>query len=207
VIRQVFAYGEYDCISQERDVSLILDCGANIGAASFYLLHRYPQAHVIAVEPDAGNFEICRRNLSPFADRITLVNAAVWPTSVPMRIQHGPYGGGEWALQVRPVGPGESQDVVATTIPELLGPDPERCADILKIDVEGAELELFRTEYDGWLRRTRNLAIELHGAACERAFFRAMASFRWRLQRSGELTICRDIHHNVDVMAPALPFE
>lgn len=39
----------------------------------------------------------------------------------------------------------------------------------------------------------RNIAIELHSADCERAFFEAMSDYRYTASRSGELTLCLDI--------------
>ena len=38
----------------------ILDCGANVGYTSAYLLTRFPTAFLIAIEPDPGNAEILR---------------------------------------------------------------------------------------------------------------------------------------------------
>src|SRR4051812_18907371 len=59
---------------------LIIDAGANIGMASLYLLNRYPSVKVVAVEPDPDTFELCKKNLSPFQDRVVLVKGAVWRT-------------------------------------------------------------------------------------------------------------------------------
>jgi hypothetical protein len=65
--------------------------------------------------------------------------------------------------------------------------------DVLKIDVEGAELELFASGYVPWLSRTSNLAIELHDQDCEQVFLRAMTGYHCQRRQSGETTICRNI--------------
>jgi hypothetical protein len=65
--------------------------------------------------------------------------------------------------------------------------------DLLKIDIEGAELVLFGDTAKQWLPQVRNICIELHGADCEEAFFNALADFEYELEYSGELTICRDL--------------
>jgi FkbM family methyltransferase len=193
VIKDVFARRPYECVANEKDVSLVIDCGANIGCASLYFLHRYPNAHVIAVEPDSGNFAVCVRNLAPYADRVTLVNAGVWSFASPMVIQRGYRDGGAWAFQVRPTGGDETPDFTATTIDHLLAASNRPTIDVLKIDVERAEVELFRENYRPWLDRTRTLAIELHDTECEEVFFRALADYRYQRGQYGELTICRGL--------------
>jgi FkbM family methyltransferase len=192
VIRQVFIRREYECVAQEPDVSLIIDCGANIGCTSFFLLHRYPNARVIAVEPDPANFAMCRRNLEPFGDRVALVNSGVWPRATPLCVERGSNRDGrEWTFQVRPACDGEQHHLMSTTIPDLIRSSGKDRVDLLKIDIESAEIPLFSEGTDQWLRRTRRVVIELHGPNCERVFFNAMRDGHWSFERSGELTICR----------------
>jgi FkbM family methyltransferase len=210
VIRQVFARREYECIANEKDVYLIIDCGANIGCASFFFLHQYPKAHVIAVEPDPGNFAVCRRNLAPFSDRVTLVNSGVWSTTTPLRVQRQGFRAGEWSFQVRPIAEGEAPDFMSTTVDMLLDGTRHAQADIVKFDIEAAEREVFSEGTERWLGRTKNLVIELHDEDCERVFFQAMSSYQYKLVRSGELTICRDIHpvcQAANSFQPAVPSE
>jgi FkbM family methyltransferase len=194
VIRQIFVRREYESIGNENDISLIVDCGANIGCTAFYLLNRYPEAHVIVVEPDSANFAICRKNLLPFTDRVTLVKAGIWSSSIPLCVERGNYGDGrEWSFQVRPIYENERADFLGVTIDQLLENADRSRIDILKIDIEAAERELFSENYRSWLDRTKNIVIELHGEDCERAFLQAMAKYCWEPERSGELTVCRNI--------------
>jgi FkbM family methyltransferase len=194
VIKQVFFRHEYQCVADEEGISLILDCGANIGCTSFYLLHRYPEARVIAVEPDPGNFAMCRRNLEPFGDRVHLINAGVWSSTGPLRVVRGAFGDGrEWSIQVRPALTGEEYDLMATTIAELIARSGFRRVDLLKIDIEAAEKELFAVGTEKWLPHIRHIVIELHGDDCERVFFQAIAGYSPSFERSGELTVCRHI--------------
>ncbi len=58
VFKQIFAWREYRCLDDVHDASLIIDCGANVGYSAVYFLTRYPNARVIAVEPDADNFSV-----------------------------------------------------------------------------------------------------------------------------------------------------
>ena len=171
VIAQVLLRREYECVAHERQVSLIIDCGANIGCTSFFLLHRYSEARVIVVEPDPHNFAMCRRNLEPFGDRVVLVNSGVWPTASPLRVERGSYRDGrEWTFQVRPTDEGERPDLMGTTVFDLIEGSGHKRVDLLKIDIESAETQLFSKNTEKWLPKTRCLVIELHGADCEQVF-------------------------------------
>ena len=43
---------------------LIVDCGANIGVSVLWLTARYPEAHIVAIEPAPDNFDFLCRNCS-----------------------------------------------------------------------------------------------------------------------------------------------
>jgi FkbM family methyltransferase len=198
VLRQVLTGREYACPIASADPRLILDLGANIGCASVWFLTRYPNAHVIAVEPDSGNFAVLRRNLEPYRERVTLVQGAVWPTDGPLRVVRETRNGLEWSYQVRPCAEGESSDVEGFSIGRLLSRAPQPRVDILKIDVEGAELKLFSAPSNPWLDAVDNIFIELHGPDCDQTFSRAMSGYRYDRSQSGELAICRNIHKTGD---------
>ena len=59
VFGQIFRDLEYQCLDNARDVSLILDCGANVGYSAAYFLTCFPRAQVIAVEPGCGCISRC----------------------------------------------------------------------------------------------------------------------------------------------------
>ena len=87
----------------------------------------------------------------------------------------------------------EQADVSALGLETIINQFNWEQVDLLKIDVEGAELELFASGYGPWLSRTRNLAIELHDQDCEQVFLRAMTGYDCQVRQSGETTICRNI--------------
>lgn len=58
---------------------IIIDCGANIGLTIIYFKTIYPEAKIIAFEPDDNVFEILERNISIFEYKdVTLYKVAVW---------------------------------------------------------------------------------------------------------------------------------
>lgn len=150
---------------------LILDLGANVGYASVDLALRYPMARVVAVEPEPSNAALLRRNVAALG-RVEVVEAAVWPRTEPVALEDP--GKGKWGMRVRAGGSGV---VRAVTIPELLANAGAERADLVKIDIEGSELDLFSAE-TGWLTQVGALVIELHDRfrpGCENAVERAVA--------------------------------
>jgi len=62
---EVLLRGEY-AFDLPFSPRIILDAGANIGMASIYFTHRYPEARIIAVEAEASNFAVLERNVRPY---------------------------------------------------------------------------------------------------------------------------------------------
>jgi FkbM family methyltransferase len=193
VYGQVIIAEEYAPIIT-KGARTIVDCGANIGLTSAYFLSRLPKARIIAIEPFAANAALCRRNLAPYGDRARVIEAAIWnrPTTLVLDTA----GGAEWAVRVRPAAPNESGDIQAIDIPSLGLPH----IDILKIDIEGSEEDLFSETEQSWLPTISSIAIELHGPTKQARFFAALKSYRYDLTHSGELTLCRNL-----LNIPALP--
>jgi len=186
VYGQVITEEEYAPIL-DAGARTIVDCGANIGLTSAWFLSRLPEAQVIAIEPFPANAELCRRNLAPYGARARVIEAAVWNRCTSLVLDYS--GGSEWGVRVRPARPGEAGEIAAIDIPHLGLP----WIDILKIDIEGSEEDLFAEAEQTWLPTVCNIAIELHGPGREQVFFDALSRYRYVLSRSGELTICRGL--------------
>ena len=185
---------EYKSLDDLKGVRLIVDCGANVGYASAYFLSRFPQARVIAIEPDDQNFEVLRRNMHPYGDRASLRHTGVWshPTGLVV-CRDDQQDGGEWGIHVREAQDGEVADVQATDLATLLAESGSDTIDILKIDIERSEAEVFARNFEAWLGHVRNLVVELHDEECRRIFFQALSAYTYDLGEAGELTICRGL--------------
>jgi FkbM family methyltransferase len=195
VLGQIFIEREYEPIAMSH-AGAILDLGANVGYSSAYFLSKYPTATVVAVEPDPSNYAICCRNLKPFGNRAKVVHGAAWPERSKLVLDRGTWGDGrEWATQVRLA----KEDAALSTpiegydVPTLIALGGAAEIDLLKIDIERSELELFSRNTESWLPRVKNLCIELHGQDCGAIFFRALAGYSYNLSRTGELTVCSDL--------------
>src|SRR5690349_11424561 len=79
VFKQVMAFGQYSYTGQKGGlpVETIIDLGANVGLSAVYFKTKYPNAQVIAVEPEKKNYEQMIKNLSGFSNVYPL-NNAIW---------------------------------------------------------------------------------------------------------------------------------
>jgi FkbM family methyltransferase len=205
VFRHVFIKRQYGCLDRVERPKFILDCGANIGYSAAYFLTQFPEAVLTAVEPDADNCAILEANLCPFAGRYRVVRAAIWPHETGLTWDETPYRDGrEWARVVRSVKPGEVPLVTGTTISALMRESQAERISILKMDIERSELALFSENFEEWLDKVDNLAIELHDLECASVFNRAIANQDFKITRFGELTICQRSGREVAFILPPL---
>ena len=141
VYENVMLRGEY-AVDLPCPPSTIIDAGANIGTASIYFTHRYPDAKIIAIEPEATNFELLARNVRPYP-AITPVRAALWSRDGEVIIRQPDPGHGipgKWGSVTRE-SPGA--DVRAITLRTLMKEMQLQSVDLLKVNIEGAEKEVF----------------------------------------------------------------
>jgi len=191
VFYQIFVFDEYRCLSGLASPGLILDLGANVGYSTAYFLSQFKGCSVIAVEPDPSNFEALRSNVSPYGGRVTIMQAAVWPRTEQISLEH-PGAGEEWGVRVKPSSEGT---VTTVTIPDLLRISGQKRISLLKIDIEGAEIDLFKSDTE-WLESVDNIVIELHGEEAEAAFFDKIDRSKFAISKCDELTVCMRLFEN-----------
>jgi FkbM family methyltransferase len=195
IFHQVFAALDYESPNLPKSARTIVDLGANIGLASVFFALRYPQARILAVEPDAENFALLVRNTAPLWPRVTAREGAVWTHDGSIDLRHEDNHGrplGAWGVQVAPQSSPTGTANTATscfsmiTLMAQAGFDE---IDILKCDIEGAETELFTTGAEAWLPKVRLLIIETHDwfrPGSDAAVRAAVAPWFKELPRSGE---------------------
>lgn len=184
---QIFFAEEYN-IDFPEPPETIVDCGANIGLSAVYFANKFPNATVIAIEPDNHNFEYLEKNTIPYPN-IQCLQRAVWP--VPAKMEVIDPGNGGWSLQTKTSESGTMQSI---TIEEIMEVFQFSQIDLLKIDIEGAEKELFESHYDYWLAKTGTIAIELHDfiqPGTSDNFYKAIQPYHFNLISRGENLICQ----------------
>jgi FkbM family methyltransferase len=183
---QVFISEEYNS-PFEISPRVIVDAGANIGMATLYFVSRYPNARIVAIEPESSNFQMLQRNCAGLSN-IVLVQAALWPVQRPLTISDA--GDGAWAYSVTAQSSNESiAEVSAITIEDILRKLAVSDIDLLKLDIEGSERELFSTDTEAWLGRVGCIVIELHDRlrpGCAKAFYSALAGREFAQEIRGE---------------------
>lgn len=197
--KQVFVGGEYDfaaigaarrrvderyaAILRGGGVPVIVDAGANVGAASLWFAREYPAAQVVAVEPDPGNARLLRLNVAR-EPRVFVLEAAIAGTPGNVSLA-GPGLG--WAVQtVR----SDDGPLPAITMDQAIATIPNGEPFIAKIDIEGFEADLFAGD-TRWIDRTQVVIVEPHdwlfpGRGTSRSFQSAMGARNFELYISGE---------------------
>jgi FkbM family methyltransferase len=190
VFRQIILGDAYK-ISENMSPRFIIDGGANIGLASLYFHNLYPSATILAVEPEPSNYQLLKLNVAAYP-QILAIHAALWTRHQKLRIQNE--GANKWEFRVEPADSGEH--IHAYTISDLLCIAKSEVIDILKLDIEGAEYELFSKGYEGWIDKVKIIMIELHDYIhpdCSAVFERAISGLSFRRYRISEhLVLVRD---------------
>ena len=189
VFVHVFRWGEYGYEFAESP-RVIVDAGAYTGLSTAYFAIRYPAARIIAIEPDEANFELLLRNTAGFAN-VQAVRAALWVENGSVALADPGYG--PWALRL--AGPaGDGTTVPAITMDDVLRDYQLDTIDLLKVDIEGSEKELFAAA-DSWIGRVDAICLELHDRfkpGCSRAFYRAVEDFRTEFRLGEDVLVLRD---------------
>lgn len=193
VFEAIFVREEYDCLLP-KEAKVIIDAGANAGYAALWYKMRYPAARIIALEPDPSNLELLRRNCASYED-ITVLPYALWGENDHLDLQfRAPEGGrlGSWGTRTVPSGEGASgskPQVRAVTLDWIMEACKLDAIDILKVDVEGAEKEIFSSPHRRWLASVGVIAVEFHDRfkpGCSQALRDALRDTPFRERRHGE---------------------
>jgi FkbM family methyltransferase len=193
---QIFAKKEY-LFEVETHPHVIVDAGAYIGLASIYFANRYPDATIIALEPERNNFDLLRENVEPYRNVIPL-HAALWNEDTEISVFDP--GHGDWGFRTcfkQALAPDRtqlSQAVVAVTIDKLMRDFHLEKIDILKVDIEGAEREVF-ADSSTWIHKVDAIIIELHDRfkdGCTNAFDAAVRGFGNRWRRGENVYVSRE---------------
>lgn len=171
---------------------VIVDGGANIGLASIAFKSMYPGAMIIAVEPDKENFEQLNINLRPYTNIHTL-NVGLWNKKAILKITDK-YNYGKWGMVTEEIEENIEGSINAVTIDDIMQNFKLDKIDILKLDIETAERELFSSGYASWLPKVKVIVIELHDTISKGTampFFKAISETftNYSFYQLGENTI------------------
>lgn len=187
--RQIFIYKEYS-FDVKFEPSFIIDGGSNIGLAGIYFANRFPGAQIVCIEPEHKNFQLLEYNTKKY-EAIHPLKSGIWMNSTFLKVRD--LGFGNWGFVVEEKSEEGPDTFRATSIGDILKKFNKNEVDIVKLDVEGAEKEIFTDSYQEWIPITKILVVELHDRmkpGCSRAFFRAMLNYNFTIEQLGENLIC-----------------
>jgi FkbM family methyltransferase len=169
VLRGVFGVKHYEIALQDPP-ELIIDGGANVGYASVYFANKYPNAQIIGIEPDPENCALFHRNCAPYPN-IELIQGAFWTSNTDLVIENRAEE--SWAFRVVEAPSSTDRTFKGFTVADILRLSGKQHIDLLKLDIEGSEEQLFSSNYEGWINRVKNLMVEVHGERCRDAVLTA----------------------------------
>lgn len=151
-VHEIFTEGIYEFKAGKPD-PYILDCGANIGLSVLYFKMLYPAARILVFEPDPQIFKALQTNVATFGlSQVDLRQAAVWVENgaIDFKVE----GGFSGRIQQGVAG---TVRVPACRLRDVLCENVE----FLKLDIEGAEMEVVRDCADR-LDRVERMFVEYH---------------------------------------------
>lgn len=168
LLREVFEGREYPIVQiPGHEVRVIVDIGANIGAAALFFHVNFPQARVVCFEPSPTSFVLLQSNLADEAN-VELHQAGLLDCAERLRL----FVGNQHCMQnslMQSIETSEAFEEVevrrASDEFKRLGLD---AVSILKIDTEGSELPILR-DLSAMLERVDLLYLEYHSEADRRA--------------------------------------
>lgn len=133
----------------------IIDCGANIGMSVIYMKQQFPQAEIIAFEPDETNFSLLNKNINSFGySNVLLYKEAIWNENTTLQFSNESSMGSKIEIDTT----SNTIAVKAVRLKDFLN----RQVDFLKIDIEGAENVVIKDIADN-LHFVKNMFLEYHG--------------------------------------------
>lgn len=171
VFTEVMIQQEYgpvlDFIDREKQTSTIrtiLDVGSNVGYTSLLFMRKFPQSRIFALEPERQNYNALQANIkaNQAETRIVSFNLAAWSHADELSLS--PFRDNrEWSFSFAPASLGAIK-VKAFPLADIVHHTGAETIDLCKIDIEGAEREIFLNDkrIGDFLSRVRYLVMEVH---------------------------------------------
>jgi FkbM family methyltransferase len=186
IFNQVIINNEYNLFIKDENM-LIVDGGANIGFTSLYFAKKYPNSIILSFEPDSDNFQLLKKNTESYKN-IQSENKAIWSNDNGIVFYKSAQFDSHSCFSVS----GTPSIVETISINEILRTSGFNRIRLLKLDIEGAEKELFNSSNIEWLNYVDFILIELHDRlveGCSMSIFNALSSFSYNLSFQGELAL------------------
>ena len=198
--KQVFVWKEYE-YPIPFIPKTVLDAGSNVGYAALWFTRKFPQAKIISLEPEQTNFEMLQKNTVCYSN-IESIKAGLWGRSCFLRII--PTAWGNWGFRTVEVESKTEESIEALSIKDIMDKNGWEEIDLLKMDIEGAERDVFAKDAAQWLPKVKMIFLELHDNVykdCSKSVFRALLDHDFYVDLGGEnlILINHSFSNNVRV--------
>ena len=190
IYTEIFKENDHFLIPQfsGKDAKLAIDLGANEGYYTLKLKQNNPKCKVIAVEPNPLAFEVLEKNVkSNKLNDVILINKAVCNKNGKMTLEIvenvSAIGGKDLGIMNRPWLKKEMVKKIkvdCVTLSKLLQEYRVDKVDILKLDVEGMELEILKSSKN-LLNRIHKIVVEWHSKKIRNKLKRFLKENRFKL--------------------------
>lgn len=185
ILNQVFVDKQYDSFEFIENPKIIIDGGANIGLSAMYFKMRFPDVKIYCVEPESENITNLKKNLNQF-DGIHILERGLWNVTKSIFLNRGGCSADHFVTDYST--PSTISEIPCVSISDLIAEYGISFVDILKLDIEGAEKQLFISNTE-WLDKVGCLMIETHDrmiAGTGRALLDALHAYNFHLEVQGE---------------------
>lgn len=204
--REIFLNGQY-AVNLSDTPRVIVDAGANIGLSAVLFANRFPGARIVAIEPEPSNYELLKKNAAPYG-QIETFRAALWDKCGTVGIFDSGMGNSAFQTKAATPSSGGKHTAKSVTLDRLIADCGIEFVDFLKVDVEGAEVEIFR-QAGAWIDKIGAVGVELHDwlrNGCRQAVLETMANFQYEWQK-GETTYFARVNNSDVARSEAVSVE
>lgn len=193
--REIFGRNDY-YVELLGDEPVIVDAGAYIGDTTLYFKQIYPKAKIWALEPYPPSFALLKKNVeeNQLAD-VKMLQVALAPSSGEVTL-HADNSGYNWFTTVSYFQNGWDKRQTTTAVKVrgvTLAEVVEGPIDLLKLDIEGMEVDVFKSLV-GELGRIKNIIAEVHpvGGKLPKKVFNVLSQARYRVEVRVEGKVVKD---------------
>lgn len=151
---------------QLRKDAVILDFGSNIGCTLVDFKLRYPTAKIFGYEMHPNNFEIAKSNINGL-NGVNIFNEAVWTSKGFVSFSKKNLTDA-FAISKEIISEGDTIKIHSVSILDIIQNNGLAIVDFIKMDIEGAELDIFDHSDVSWLNHVLSMNIEFHNIADDR---------------------------------------
>ena len=139
-----------------------IDGGGNCGLATVFLANKFPNAKIVCIEPNKKNVLMIKKNIEKYKN-CHLIEGALWSETSHLKIikEKRIKENNFWSFRVEKSNKKESE-FMGYSLDDIMKKYKLKTLDILKLDIEGSEKELFEKNYKIWLSKTKMSIIEVH---------------------------------------------